>query len=158
MRDTAIILTAIAVIAGLSFFIGRKTARNGDAETITETMDTLLIRDTIVSYRPVFVTKRIVDSVYVPVRETITERDTVFVIMAREQVTWEDSLARVYASGIDPQVDSVIHYRDRMVVTKETVIRIHSRLGFGIQGGVGVGRGGLTPYVGLGVHYDIVSW
>ena len=87
-------------------------------------------------------------------------RDTIYVVMAREQVEWVDSLCAVYASGINPQVDSVRHF------VKETIINHYipvvevkkTRWGVGIQAGAGVGKGGLTPYVGVGVSYNLISW
>ena len=158
MKDTLTIILAIILIAGLSFLIGRKTAKQGQIETITERVDTLVIRDTITAYRPKYVTRRVIDSVLVPVHDTTKIRDTLYAYLVREQVTWEDSLARVYASGINPQVDSVLHFTSQMVITKETIIRKESHWGIGIQGGVGVGKGGVTPYVGVGVQYNILSW
>ena len=109
---------------------------------------------------PVLITKRVVDSVLVPVKDTIHLRDTMFVILDREQVAWEDSLAMVYASGILPQVDSVIHFTREMVITKEIpVIRLEkTRWGVGVQAGFGAYKGGLTPYFGVGLSYNILSW
>ena len=100
------------------------------------------------------------DSVPYSVTDTIRMRDTLFVLLEREQVTWEDSLARVYASGVNPQVDSVIHFTQEMVITKEIpVIQVKkTRWGIGVQAGAGVGKDGLTPYVGVGVSYNILSW
>ena len=118
----------------------------------------MVIRDTIVSYRPKMVTKRVVDSVLVPVVDTLTLRDTLFVFLEREQVTWEDSLARVYASGINPHVDSVIHFTRDLIITKEIPVIKKTRWGVGVQVGAGAGKDGLTPYVGVGVSYNILSW
>ena len=157
MRDFTVAFITILVLTSLAFYAGRKTAENGAIETV-ERVDTLVIRDTIVSYRPKYIARKVVDSVYVPVTEYITERDTVFAILEREQVTWEDSLARIYASGIRPEIDSVFHYRTERVITQTFPVKVPYRWGIGIQGGVGVGKGGLTPYVGIGVNYNLLSW
>jgi opacity protein-like surface antigen len=53
-----------------------------------------------------------------------------------------------------------------MVFPKTTTITIREtipvpdrrRWGIGIQAGAGVGKEGLTPYVGVGVSYNILSW
>ena len=158
MKDFLIPFFTILVLTCLSFYAGRKTAKPDQIETITERVDTLVIRDTVKSLQPIYVTRRTVDSVLIPVTDTFRVTDTLYVVLEREQVTWEDSLSRVYASGIRPQVDSVIHYRDRMVITRETVIKTHSRWGVGIQGGVGVGKDGLTPYLGVGVSYNLITF
>ena len=158
MKDFLIPFFTILALTALSFYAGRKSANQGQNETIVERVDTLVVRDTIVAYKPKYISKRVVDSIYVPVREVVVERDTIKVLLEREQVVWEDSLARVYASGILPKVDSIHHYRDKMVITNETIIKTTPKWGVGIQGGIGVGKGGLTPYVGVGVSYNLITF
>ena len=158
MRNSVIILFALLVVGAIGFIAGRKTAKTGGEGTIVERVDTLVIRDTIVSYKPKYITRRVVDSVPFPVTDTIRMKDTLFLVLPREQVVWEDSLARVYASGINPQVDSVFHYRTEKVINHIVPVKVNSRWGLGVQGGVGFGKDGLTPYVGVGVSYNILSW
>ena len=123
-------------------------------------VDTLIVRDTIMQYKPIFTDKIKVDSVLIPVKDTIVIRDSVYIYMDREKITWRDSLCEVYASGIMPQVDSVKHFREYQYVTIETAIPVKekSHWGLGINAGYGVGQGGLTPYIGIGVSYNILSW
>ena len=158
MRNSVIILFALLVVGAAGFIAGRKTARNGGEGIITERVDTLVIRDTIVSYKPKYITKRVVDTAYVPVTEYIVRNDTIVAVLEREQVMWEDSLARIYASGINPQVDSVFHYRTEKVINHLIPVKVQSRWGLGVQGGVGFGKDGMTPYVGVGVQYNLLSW
>ena len=158
MRNSVILLFALLIVGAAGFIAGRKTAKTGGFETIVERVDTLVIRDTIVSYKPKYITRRVVDSVPFPVTDTIRMKDTLFLVLPREQVVWEDSLARVYASGINPQVDSVMHYRTEKVINHLIPVKVNPKWGIGIQGGVGVGKGGLTPYVGVGVQYNILTW
>ena len=150
----------IAVAILLGFLVGQRCPRESQGEHITPRVDTLVIRDTIVSYKPKLVTKRVVDSIPFPVGDTIRLRDTLWMYLEKEQVTWEDSLARVYASGIDPQVDSVIHFTQDQIITREIpVIQVKkTRWGIGIQGGVTADKDGVIPYVGVGVSYNILSW
>ena len=150
----------IAVAILLGFLVGQRCHMESQGEPLTPRADTLLIRDTIKVTEPKYVTKRVVDSIPYPVTDTIRLRDTLWVILERQQVTWEDSLARVYASGIYPQVDSVIHFTQEQVITKEIpVIRVKkTRWGIGVQGGVTADKDGVIPYVGLGVSYNILSW
>lgn len=123
-------------------------------------VDTLIVRDTIMQYKPIFVDKIKVDSVLIPVKDTIVIRDSVYIYMDREKITWRDSLCEVYASGIMPQVDSVRHFTEYKYVTIETAIPVKekSHWGLGVNAGYGVGQGGLTPYIGIGVSYNILSW
>lgn len=158
MRKSIVILFALLIVGAAGFVAGRKTAKTGGFETIVERVDTLVFRDTIVAYKPKYITRRVVDSVLVPVPEYIERNDTIYAVLEREQVVWEDSLARIYASGINPQVDSVMHYRTEKVINHIIPVKVNPKWGIGIQGGVGVGKGGLTPYVGVGVQYNILTW
>ncbi len=150
----------IAVAILILFLFDRRIPRNAPQEPQSVKVDTLFVRDTIKVTEPKFITRRVVDSVLVPVTDTIRLRDTLYVFLEREQIRWEDSLSVVYASGVRPEIDSVIHYAERMVIVKEIpVVRVKkTRWGVGIQAGAGATKDGLTPYVGVGVSYNILSW
>ena len=123
-------------------------------------VDTLIVRDTIMQYKPIFVDKIKVDSVLIPVKDTIVIRDSVYIYMDREKITWRDSLCEVYASGIMPQVDSVRHFAEYKYISIETQVpvKVKSHWGLGVNAGYGVGKGGFTPYIGVGISYNILSW
>lgn len=156
--DRSILPVILAVALG--FIVGHRCDRSGPVAQVETRVDTLVVRDTIKVTEPVFLTRRIVDTIAYPVHDTTKVRDTLYVYLAREQVTWEDSLSRVYASGIDPQVDSVIHYTKDQIITREIpVIQVKkTRWGIGIQGGVTADKNGIIPYVGVGVSYNLLSW
>lgn len=147
---------AVAVLLG--FLVGQRCPRNGGGETPTPKVDTLFIRDTKKVTEAISVTKRVVDSIPYPVTDTLWLRDTLYVYLEREQIRWEDSLSVVYASGVMPQVDSVIHHINQLIITKEIPVKKKTRWGLGVQAGMGAGKGGLTPYVGVGVSYNLISW
>ena len=102
------LLFALAIVA--AFCLGRKCSKNAPGGEISPKVDTLLIHDTIKVTEPISVTKRVVDSIPYPVVDTLRLRDTLFIYLPKEQIRWEDSLSVVYASGVMPQVDSVIHH------------------------------------------------
>ena len=166
MKGWQYILTGvgIAVAVLIGFLIGQKHPQKSPVEPIKEKVDTLLIFDTITLTKPVFVEKIQLDSVYMPVTDTLWKHDTLYVYLEREQIQWQDSLCRVYASGINPQVDSVTHFVQETIITREISIpvKVKSRWGLGIQVGYGAGINGkqvyLTPYVGVGISYNILSW
>ena len=147
---------AVAVLLG--FLVGQRCHGNSGGETPTPEVDTLFIRDTIKVTEAVSVTKRVVDSIPYPVTDTLMLRDTLYVFLKREQLRWEDSLSVVYASGVMLQVDSVIHHTQSLIITKEIPVIKKTRWGLGVQAGVGAGKGGLSPYVGVGVSYNLLSW
>ena len=166
MKGWQYILTGvgIAVAVLIGFLIGQKHPQKSPVEPIKEKVDTLLIFDTITLTKPVFMEKIQLDSVYMPVTDTLWKHDTLYVYLEREQIQWQDSLCRVYASGINPQVDSVTHFVQETIVTREisVPVKVKSRWGLGIQVGYGAGVNGkqvyLTPYVGVGISYNILSW
>ena len=166
MKGWQYILTGvgIAVAVLIGFLIGQQHPQKPPVEPIKEKVDTLLIFDTITLTKPVFVEKIQLDSVYMPVTDTLWKHDTLFVYLEREQIQWQDSLCRVYASGINPQVDSVTHFVQETIITREisVPVKVKSRWGLGIQVGYGAGVNGkqvyLTPYVGVGISYNILSW
>ena len=166
MKGWQYILTGvgIAVAVLIGFLIGQKHPQKSPVEPIKEKVDTLLIFDTITLTKPVFVEKIKLDSVYMPVTDTLWKQDTLYVYLEREQIQWQDSLCRVYASGINPQVDSVTHFVQETIITREisVPVKVKSRWGLGIQVGYGAGVNGkqvyLTPYVGVGISYNILSW
>ena len=166
MKGWHYILTGvgIAVAVLIGFLIGQQHPQKSPVEPIKEKVDTLLIFDTITLTKPIFVEKIQLDSVYMPVTDTLWKHDTLYVYLEREQIQWQDSLCRVYASGINPQVDSVTHFVQETIITREisVPVKVKSRWGLGIQVGYGAGINGkqvyMTPYVGVGISYNILSW
>ena len=149
---------AVAILLG--FLVGQRCPRNGGGETPTPKVDTLVIHDTTMSYRPIYVDRVKLDSVLVPVLDTMMIHDTTFVYLEREKVTWRDSLCEVYASGIMTSVDSVRHFQEYKSITIETQVpvKVKSHWGLGVNAGYGVVKGGFTPYIGVGISYNILSW
>lgn len=154
------LLIAALLIGLIGYWAGCSSHRNGSGEPVVERVDTLVICDTIKVTEPVYVSRRVIDSVLVPVTDTMRVCDTLFILLEREQVEWHDSLSVVHASGIQVQVDSVRHFVQQMVITKEMpVVQVkRCRWGLGVQAGYGASREGLTPYLGVGVSYNLLSW
>ena len=160
MKPGSLVLLGVGIAAAIliGFLVGREFPKDAPGLMPTPQVDTLVIRDTICVTQAKYVTKRVVDSIPFPVTDTIRLRDTLYVYLEREQVTWEDSLARVYASGVKPQVDSVIYFVQERVITKEIpVMEVKkTRWGIGIQAGVTIGKDGVSPYLGIGGSYNIL--
>ena len=148
-RDIVIVLVSLA----LGFMVGRGCVKTPPCGGQEVRVDTLTVRDTIVTYKPVLTVRRVVDTMKVPV--PVRDTDTVFVQLPREQLEWTDSLATVWVSGYRPAVDSVQHYTATQIITV-TERMSAPRWALGIQAGVGAGRAGLTPYVGVGVTYNLL--
>ena len=162
-KKTTFLVNALLILACVflfGFIIGQEHPQKSPVEPIKVKVDTLVIYDTIISYKPIYVDRVKLDSVLVPVLDTMMIHDTTFVYLEREKVTWRDSLCEVYASGIMASVDSVRHFQEYKYITIETQVpvKVKSHWGLGVNAGYGVGKGGLTPYVGVGISYNLLSW
>ena len=162
-KKTTFLVNALLILACVFLFgfrMGQKHPQKSPVEPIKTKVDTLVIHDTTMSYKPIYVDRVKFDSVLVPVLDTMMIHDTTFVYLEREKVTWRDSLCEVYASGIMPSVDSVRHFQEYKYITieKQVPVKVKSHWGLGVNAGYGVGKGGLTPYVGVGISYNLLSW
>lgn len=127
--------SALMVVAGVSFAAylkglqnGRKEAENAAPVIIT---DTLRIVDTVKIDRPVYINRETVRTELVAVRDTVTLRDTLFIQLPRESVTYAGEDYRAVVSGFRPALDSIEVYRRTEVVT-QTVVEKTPAKGWGI--------------------------
>ena len=161
-----ILLCSIVAFLGImlcSFLIGYGCGQNQPTINEVEKVDTLFICDTITQYEPILEERVVLEKIFVPVTDTLLQHDTLYVYLEREQVVWQDSLARVYASGILPQIDSVQHFISERIVTRELtqVVKKPCKWGIGVHAGYGIQLGEqvrTAPYIGVGVSYNILSW
>lgn len=127
-------------------------------------MDTLYIRDTITREMPVFTRVYVRDSIYVTVRDTLHQTDTVW--LPREVKIYEDERYRAEVSGYQPSLDRIdIFVKDRIVTQDKTqivTVKRNARWGIGLQAGYGAilndGRIQGTPYIGVGVSWNILTF
>ena len=179
MRPEKYILMGMGIVVAIliGFLVGRRCPRNVPGEPQTPRVDTLFIRDTNSFTEPKkdpspdVLIKEIPVPVYVADSSAIDsllnecarlERvgDSLQLVLLRVQRHYSDSTFDAWVSGVDPRLDSIKTYQTNMVITKEIpVIQVKkTRLGLGVQAGVGAGKDGLTPYLGVGVSYNLLSW
>ena len=159
MRPGSYILIGMGIVVAalVGFLAGRGCPRIAPETQIVTKVDTLVIRDTVTVSEPISVTRWRVDSVAFPVRDTVRVQDTLFVYLERERVRWKDEYCEVFASGVQPSVDSVRHFISERVILKTVPVKDRSRWGIGVQAGYGASRQGLSPYIGVGVSYNLVA-
>lgn len=163
-KDILTFVARIALIVVIVLAVSRIYPQRQPVLIQKERVDTLFIFDTIVSEKPVFVEKKVIEKVLVPVTDTMWVTDTLYMWMDREQIIWSDEFSDVYASGMQVQVDSVIHHLPTQVITKEIQVAVKEKTkwGIGIHAGYGAsvrhGQISASPYVGLGVTYNIITW
>lgn len=179
MKPGTYILIGVGLAAAvlLGFLVGQRCPRNAPGEPQTIKVDTLFIRDTNSFTEPQkdpspdVLIKEIPVPVYVADSSAIDsllnecarlERvgDSLKLVLLRVQRHYSDSTFDAWVSGVDPRLDSIKTYQTNMVITKEIpVIQVKkTRWGLGVQAGVGAGKDGLTPYLGVGVSYNLLSW
>ena len=127
-------------------------------EPVVETrVDTLVVRDTIVAYKPVPFNVYVVDTLYVAV-PVPGGRDTVWAELPREAKEYRDPDTTYWAvvSGYRPSLDTIEVYPKTVFIDRTQTVYVEpSRWSVGLQGGIGASKDGLSPYVGIGVQYAL---
>lgn len=161
MTNTSILRLALigALALILAFCLGRWTSPAPEAERIVETRrDTVILRDTHVVERPVYVHRYTRDTILARVRDTITIRDTAYMVLPRETRVYQDSTYRAEVSGYRPSLDRIEIFQTSRVITSESVVIPKAkRWGLGLQVGAGMTiekQPQLKPYIGIGLSYN----
>lgn len=106
-------------------------------ERVLETqIDTIFVRDTIRIEKPVYIRKKITDTMLVAVTDTLRLRDTLYVPIPKEVKVYanEDYYAEV--SGYQPNLDYLEIYTKTTTISKtERVKEKNNRLAFGVEAG-----------------------
>lgn len=148
----------------LAYCAGCNTAQQRAISSAIQQADTLVIYDTITREMPVYITNTRVRTEYVPVRDTLRLHDTLFVPITIEKRVYKDSLYRAEISGYKPSLDKIEIYQQTRTITQveQVLVKDKKRWGLGIQAGYGVGiHSGVvytTPYIGVGVSYNLLRW
>ncbi len=157
---------AYIILLFLGFAAGwftRGCCRGGEVHS-----DTVTVIDTVRYSMPVPVDSAVVryetvrlmvaDTARVTVTDTVKVTDSVAVVVPITQRVYGDSLYRAYVSGYRPQLDSIFVYPRTSYITT-TVKEKPKRWGIGLQAGYGYSPGrGMSPYLGIGVSYNLYSF
>lgn len=154
-RKTLIVFVIAGFLVG--FLLG--FCRHNPSTEYVEVLrtDTLTVYDTVRIDRPVYITQRVVDSLRIPVTDTLRVHDTVYVVLERVQREYRDSLYTAWVSGVDPALDSIdiVARTQTITITERPRQR---RWHFGITGGYGMTKDGLSPYAGIGLTYSLFAF
>lgn len=112
--------------------------------------------------RTEFRTLRLPVMLFAPADTVWRERtvvDSVEVEVSMERRTYQDSTYRAQVSGpaiggLHPSLDWVEVYNR----TTTTIAKKPSRWGIGVQVGYGMSREGVSPYIGVGVSYNLITF
>lgn len=157
------ILLLFNIVNAIGYFVNEhKNARSGEMKV---KVDTLFICDTIFIEKPVIRKVEIIDTLLLPVpyTDTLMLHDTVLVHLPIEQRQYSDPRYTAWVSGYRPQLDSIQIYQTTEYITKEIKTATKpKRWGIGLQAGYGVSFSNkqikATPYIGIGISYNILTW
>lgn len=148
-----------------SFIMGRVTAPAPPVEPLSRDTVVITRTDTITREKPVYYAKRATDTLRLVVRDTVRQRDTLWLAVEREQRAYRDTSYEAWVSGVQPSLDSIRVFAPVrcVTVTERVPVKVRSRWGLGVTAGYGAtysDKGGLAlaPYFGAGVTYSILSW
>ena len=137
-KTTLVFISAVLIASGLGFLGGKRSA----PRTLTERVDTLTIRDTIIDYRPIVKEIRTVrkDTVRLAIAQpsdTIAVHDTVEVEVPVVFSRYKGDNYDIGVSGFRTELEFVKVYPETKIITKTTAVKAH-RFGFGAAVGPSV--------------------
>ena len=136
------------------FIAGRHVRRDGLVRT---GIDTVIVIDTIRDSIPYPVYETIIQTVpeMFPVYITLeggTVKEPILVPVLITQKEYRTDNYHAWVSGHNPSLDSIDIFQKTAYMTKRQPAR---RWGVGVTAGYGIGKHGLSPYVGIGGFYRI---
>ena len=171
--DKIILAVLLALLVASVCFNIRQCSTDG--ATHQNTIRTTFV-DTVPFYKPVprdsvvvrYVTEVLpvisdtcnIDTINIPGSGNIDGdfiQDSVKVAIPISSKVYEDSTYTAYVRGYRASLDSIFVYprREVIAITEKTKPK---RWGIGIHAGYGVGKDGLSPYVGIGVSYRLFGF
>ena len=157
------ILLLFNIVNAVGCFVNER--RNAHLGEMKVKADTLFVYDTIFIEKPVFKKVEIIDTIRmpVPITDTLMLHDTILVYLPIEQRQYSDPRYTAWVSGYRPQLDSIQIYQQTEYITKEVkTVTKPKRWGIGLQAGYGVSISNkqiqATPYIGIGISYNILTW
>ena len=154
MKPYKIILVLLLVVA--AFLGGYHTARIKQ-NLITES-DTIIRIDTIRDSIPYPILETQIELIPEPFPEYIyqgkTIYDTIYINLPHVQREYLSKDYHAFVSGYKPSLDSIEVYT-RTEYINNTVYIKPRKWGIGVIAGYGIGRDGLSSYLGIGCYYRI---
>lgn len=161
---------AIAVATGLvllaSGWLAGRRSRPAVPESSVRVLarsDTMVVRTSLRIDKPVPLTSRVMDTMLVAVSDTMRLRDTVYLRLPREEKIYQGDDYRAQVSGCLPELDWIEVFPKTKTITTDFVTTTRpKRWGIGIQAGYGAhldaGEVAFTPYIGIGISYNLIMF
>ena len=175
MKKAVIILALLlSISAALNIiYIRARVSGGADGQTRPDTVrliDTLRYvspaptRDTIIRYVRVPVELPRPDNPEIPgnsaesAEKAATDTDTAAVIIPITSRTYSTPEFTATVSGYQPSLDSITIHAPRTIITQQPPAAKNKPWGIGIAAGIGAGRGGITPFIGITLQYSLIRF
>lgn len=118
-----IICVLSALCCAMVFFIifDNKTSQNASKGANIKSIDTVVVRDTLRIEIPVekikYRDRKVVDTLYLP-----TPQDTT--LLPIEEKVYQDSIADIYISGFQPNIDSINYHIPKQTIYVDKVVEV----------------------------------
>lgn len=146
----------IAVIAVGCFLLGTLMPRS---PRIEEKVITEIVRDTIIHTKiesvPVIKTQSKTEYVYLSKVDTVWVNDTIYMRLPRQHYFAETDDVKIWHSGIDSRIDSLVNFRSSSVKYVEKEVWKRHNLYLGAQTGY---YSDFRLSVGAMYQYDVFKW
>lgn len=165
-RITRAVCIALAMVA--LFLLGVRIGKRQLPADVVIKRDTLVIRDTttLITYVDRVVYRTQIDTVWLdkigksdfPQADSIN-KDSFLVQVPINYIHEKYTDAEVWYHGFHAGIDSLWVYPEKQIITNTITRTIQpSRWALSVHGGYGIGAKGLTPYIGLGLSYDLLRF
>ena len=174
MKKAVIILAILLAISAAYniIYIRARMSGGADGQTRPDTVrlvDTLRYvspaptRDTIIRY----VRVRLPSTKPAPVNtgnsadfaeKAAADTDTAAVIIPITSRTYSTPEFTATVSGYQPSLDSITIHAPRTIITNNPPAAKSKPWGIGIAAGIGAGRGGITPFIGITLQYSLLRF
>ena len=129
----------IALIIAFNLALHRiKVLRANEGKIIRDT--TIVVHyDTIKITKPVYISQKVIDTLLVPITDTLRQNDTLYVPIPKTQLYYaKDSLYQAWVSGYKPNLDSIKVFPKTIYTTiTNTVYKKPARVTIGATIGYG---------------------
>ena len=175
MKKAVIILALLLAISAALNIIYIRARVSGGADGQTRP-DTVRLVDTLRYVSPAPTRDTIIRYVRVPVElprqdnpanqgnsaesaeEAAAASDTSAVIIPITSRTYSTPEFTATVSGYQPSLDSITIHAPRTIITNNPPAVKSKPWGIGIAAGIGAGRGGITPFIGITLQYSLIRF
>ena len=175
----AVIILALLLAISAAYNIIYIRARMSDGTDGQTRPDTVRLVDTLRYVSPAPTRDTIIRYVRVPVElprpdnprsqvnpgnsaesagKAAADTDTAAVIIPITSRTYSTPEFTATVSGYQPSLDSITIHAPRTIITNNPPAAKSKPWGIGIAAGIGTGRGGITPFIGITLQYSLIRF